>query len=103
MDLILTGRAVSAAEALQMGLVNRVVKKGGALEAATALAKELAAFPQACMNADRASAYLQADLPLEQAMLQEFRDGLTALESEGAEGAARFASGRGRHGSFDDL
>jgi enoyl-CoA hydratase len=103
LDLILTGRAVSAQEALAMGLVNRVVKKGGAREAATALARELAAFPQACMNADRLSAIRQEGLSLEAALLQEFKGGLDALMNEGAAGAQRFASGKGRHGRFDDL
>src|SRR5579871_5143955 len=61
LDLVLTGRAVGAAEALQIGLVNRVVKKGESRVAAEALAAELAAFPQACLRADRASAYEQSD------------------------------------------
>lgn len=101
MDLILTGRPVSAAEALAMGLVNRVVKNGEARAAATKLARELAAFPQACMNADRLSAYRQHGLSLEAALLQEFKGGLAALYSEGAQGAQRFAEGSGRHGSFE--
>src|SRR5262245_3051243 len=48
LDLILTGRPVDAREALGMGLVNRVVKKGSARESAEQLARELAALPQAC-------------------------------------------------------
>ncbi|MDG5976794.1 enoyl-CoA hydratase [Hydrogenophaga taeniospiralis CCUG 15921] len=68
MDLILTGRQVDAAEALQMGLANRVVPTGQAREAAIALAQQLAAFPQATMRADRESAYAQWDLPLGEAL-----------------------------------
>jgi enoyl-CoA hydratase len=101
LDLILTGRPVSAREALGMGLVNRVVPRGGARQAAEALARELASFPQACMNADRRSAYDQAGLSLEAALLQEFQGGVQVLESESLAGATRFARGAGRHGSFE--
>ncbi|QSQ19257.1 crotonase/enoyl-CoA hydratase family protein [Pyxidicoccus parkwayensis] len=101
LDLILTGRPVSAQEALAMGLVNRVVPKGQAREAAEALAREVAAFPQACMNADRASAYEQAGLGLEEALRQEFERGVKVLESESIAGATRFARGAGRHGKFE--
>ncbi|WP_375770962.1 crotonase/enoyl-CoA hydratase family protein [Archangium gephyra] len=101
LDLILTGRPVSAQEALGMGLVNRVVPRGGAREAAEQLARDIAAFPQACMNADRRSAYEQAGLPLEAALLQEFQRGIQVLEKESLTGAKRFADGAGRHGSFE--
>ena len=99
MDLILTGRKVEAAEALQMGLCNRVVPKGGALQAAMELANQLAAFPQQTMLADRMSAYAQWDLPLSQALHQEWERGKHCI-TEGLQGAARFASGAGRHGKF---
>ena len=99
MDLILTGRKVEAAEALQMGLANRVVPKGGALAAALALATQLAAFPQSTMLADRASAYAQWNLPLAQALHQEWERGKHCI-GEGLQGAARFAAGAGRHGEF---
>ncbi|HEY4238894.1 MAG TPA: crotonase/enoyl-CoA hydratase family protein [Kofleriaceae bacterium] len=98
LDLILTGRAVGADEALAMGLVNRLAPKGEALAAARTLAAELAALPQAAMLADRASAYAQHDLALDAALAQELAGGVTAL-AEGAAGAARFAAGEGRHGS----
>lgn len=101
LDLILTGRPVSAQEALAMGLVNRVVAPGEARAAAEALALELAAFPQACLRADRRSAYAQHGLSLEEALSQELVGGVAALEAEGLEGAARFAAGAGRHGSFE--
>ena len=99
MDLILTGRKVEADEALRMGLCNRVVAMGGALEAALALATQLAAFPQATMLADRASAYAQWDLPLPEALHQEWEHGKHCLH-DGLQGAARFAAGAGRHGKF---
>ncbi|HWO26362.1 MAG TPA: crotonase/enoyl-CoA hydratase family protein [Kofleriaceae bacterium] len=97
LDLILTGRGAPAQEALAMGLVNRVVPKGQALAAAKALAHELAALPQAAMRADRMSAYLQHDLPMAEALMQELELGSRAL-AEAVQGAARFASGAGRHG-----
>jgi enoyl-CoA hydratase len=97
LDLILTGRAVSAAEALAIGLVNRVVPAGGALAAARQLAHELAALPQAALRADRMSAYLQHDRTLEEALLQELELGSRALV-EAVQGAASFSAGAGRHG-----
>lgn len=99
MDLILTGRKVEAAEALAMGLANRVVPRGTAREAAMALAEQLARFPQATMNADRLSAYRQWDLPLPQALHQEWERGRHCI-AEGLQGALRFADGTGRHGAF---
>ncbi|GAB1382632.1 MAG TPA: crotonase/enoyl-CoA hydratase family protein [Ottowia sp.] len=101
LDLILTGRPVGADEALAMGLVNRVVPCGGALQAALRLAHELAAFPQQCLLADRASAYAQWDLPLAEALRHEGVQGVPMVAAEGAAGAARFAGGAGRHGQFD--
>lgn len=100
LDLILTGRGVGAEEALQMGLCNRVCEPGRAIESALELARQLAAFPQRCLRADRLSAYAQWDLPMAQAMLEETRGGLRVIESgETVLGAARFAAGDGRHGS----
>ncbi|WP_030687927.1 crotonase/enoyl-CoA hydratase family protein [Streptomyces sp. NRRL B-1347] len=101
MDLILTGRPVDAAEALGMGLVNRVVPKGTARAAAERLAAEIAAFPQTCLRHDRLSAREQHGLPEQQALAGELRHGLHAL-AEAAEGAARFTAGAGRHGAFGD-
>ncbi len=99
MDLILTGRKVEAPEALQMGLCNRVVPTGASLPAAMELARQLAAFPQATMLADRSSAYAQWDLPLRQALHQEWERGKGCLD-DALDGAARFAAGVGRHGKF---
>jgi enoyl-CoA hydratase len=100
LDMILTGRPVDAREALSMGLVNRVVEPGGALAEARAIARSIAAFPQQCMLADRASAYAQWDLPLAEALRQEGRKGAPMVAAEGAAGARRFAAGAGRHGRF---
>jgi enoyl-CoA hydratase len=99
LDLILTGRPVKAAEAIQMGLANRVVPRGQARAAAEELAREIAAFPQVCMRGDRRSAHEQFDLTIEEALQNEFRHGLRALEHAG-EGVQRFSQGAGRHGKF---
>jgi enoyl-CoA hydratase len=101
LDLILTGRPVGAGEALAMGLVNRVAPHGQARQAAEALARELARFPQVCLRNDRLSAYEQFDLTWEQALANEFQHGLVSLRAEGTAGAQRFAGGLGRHGSFN--
>jgi len=100
LDLILTGRPVSADEALGMGLVNRVTADGAALQEALLLARQIAAFPQACMLVDRKSAYAQWDLPLADALRQEGAWGVPIVAAEGVQGAARFAAGAGRHGAF---
>lgn len=103
LDLILTGRAVDAKEALAMGLCNRIAPKGQARAEAWKLAREIARFPQLCMKTDRMSAYKQWDLDLVEALKNEGREGLVPLRAEAKAGAARFASGKGRSGSFEDL
>ncbi len=102
MDLILTGRPVGAEEALAMGLANRVVADGEALDAAVELARQIAAFPQTCLRTDRRSALDQWDLAWDQAIANETRLGRhTIAVGETAAGAARFAAGAGRGGSFE--
>lgn len=102
LDLILTGRGVSGLEALAMGLANRIVDPGSALEEAVALGKQLAAFPQGCLRADRLSAYEQWSMPMRDALEMEVNRGMEVIRSgETRDGATRFAEGAGRHGSFD--
>lgn len=103
MDLILTGRAVSATEARNMGLINRIAPTGAALDHAVALARELARFPQTCMRQDRLSALEQEGLTETDAMANEHAHGAISLMADTMIGAATFARGAGRHGSFDDL
>jgi enoyl-CoA hydratase len=99
MDLILTGRPVAAAEALAIGLVDRVVPKGTAREAAIELGLQLDELPQVAMRHDRLSAIEQWGLDHDAALRNEVRHGLAAIrDGETAAGAARFASGAGRHG-----
>ncbi|KAH7406493.1 ClpP/crotonase-like domain-containing protein [Phaeosphaeria sp. MPI-PUGE-AT-0046c] len=105
MDLILTGRAVSAQEALAMGLANRVVPNGTAFEEAMKIAEQLVGFPQECMNRDRTSAYNAAfgDGSFEEKMRFEFENAKDVLDKESVDGARRFASGVGRSGRFEKL
>jgi enoyl-CoA hydratase len=91
-----------ATEALDIGLVHRVVPSGTVRDAAEKLARELAEFPQVCMRGDRLSAYEQFDLSFAQAMTNEFNHGRLALAEETSAGAKKFAGGAGRHGSFEE-
>ena len=100
LDLILTGRPVPAAEALAMGLVDRVVPAGQARIAAERLALELAALPQACLRSDRAATLEGISLPAGDAMANEFLHGLRVLSAPGfAAGVERFRDGAGRGGA----
>lgn len=98
--MILTGRPVKADEALSMGLANRVVPDGSALDAAWDLAATLAGFPQKCLLADRASALHQWDLSAHEALVAEGAGGYPVVFEEALEGAKRFKGGAGRHGQF---
>jgi enoyl-CoA hydratase len=100
LDLILTGRAVPAAEALSIGLLDRVVPPGQARAAAEDLARELAALPQACLRSDRAATLEGVSLPAGDAMANEFLHGLGVLSAPGfAAGVQRFRDGAGRGGA----
>lgn len=101
LDMILTGRPVDAKEAHAMGLANRVVPAGEALNTALSLAEQLAAFPQTCLRGDRRSVFEQWGLHESAALANEFEHGLKTLASgETQRGAADFAGGIGRHGAF---
>ncbi len=103
MDLILTGRKVTAEESLRIGLCDRVVARGMVRAAAEDLAREIARFPQAALKADRQSAYESFGLDLRAAMIHEWTGGVASFAMEGAAGAGRFAQGRGRRGDFADI
>ena len=103
LNMILTGREVGAREAFEWGLANRLVPAGQALPAALDLARQLARFPQLCLRSDRRSSYEQWGQDLAVALAGEARLGLPALQAEGRAGAARFADGKGRGGSFGNL
>jgi enoyl-CoA hydratase/carnithine racemase len=104
LDMILTGRAVGAAEALGWGLANRVVGKGKALKEALVLAEMLVQFPQGCLNVDRGSCYFAAyeAKSFEGALANEFHEGIKVIGKESVEGAVRFSKGEGRHGVFKE-
>jgi len=100
LDMILTGRAVSAVEAKQMGLVDRVVPDGRVREAAEQLAREIAALPQSCLRSDRMSALEGLSLGHDDAMANEFAHGIAVLADPGVvEGVSRFRGGAGRGGT----
>lgn len=102
LDLILTGRGVSGDEARMMGLANRLTEPGDALASAMELARQLAGFPQGCLRSDRRSSYEQWGMTMDEALENEMRLGFAVIRSgETQQGAARFAAGEGRHGSFD--
>jgi len=101
LDMILTGRGVSGLEALTMGLANRLVPRGTALEAAITLATELSRFPQHCLRSDRLSSYEQWSLPMPEALRNETRHGLDVIQSpEMTTGIRHFVEGQGRHGNL---
>ena len=101
LDMILTGRPVDAAEAVAIGLANRLAPEGGALAAAQTLARDIAHFPALCMRTDRMSAYRQWDFDLVDALRFEGREGAKPLKAEAVAGAGRFAGGAGRGGRVD--
>jgi enoyl-CoA hydratase len=99
MDLILTGRAVDAQEALSIGLVNRVVSKGTAREAAERLAADLAVLPQTCLRQDRLSTIESLSLGHDDAIANEFAHGMTSFSDPAMlQGVMSFRHGAGRHG-----
>ena len=103
LDLILTGRPVDAAEALEIGLANKVVPAGQARTAAANIAQHIASFPQLCVRTDRASAYAAFDADLPSALRAEAVAGEAPVLEGAREGAARFAAGVGRRGTFDNI
>jgi enoyl-CoA hydratase len=100
LDLILTGRGVSGDEALRMGLANQLVEPGATLDAALALARDIASRPQAALRSDRRSSYEQWSLPLDEALRNEYRHGMATLETgELVDGLERYAAGGWRAAS----
>lgn len=103
LEIIMTGRKVEADEALRIGLCEKLVAKGQARAAAEAMAQEIVRFPQGAMLADRASAIAGHGLPVREALAHEWERGVRTIATEGAAGAGRFASGKGRGGDFGEI
>jgi enoyl-CoA hydratase/carnithine racemase len=100
LDMIINGRGVPAAEALEIGLVNQVVPNGSARAAAEQLARDIAALPQACLRSDRQSVLEGLSLTHDEAMANEFRHGMAVIAGPGVvEGVSRFRGGAGRGGA----
>lgn len=101
LDMLLTGRAVGADEAIAIGLATRKVARGTARAEAEALARQIAGFPPIAMTSDRQSAYESFDRDQASAVRREMELSLAARRQESQKGAARFAGGEGRHGKFE--
>ena len=67
MEMALTGRLYSAAEAERFGLVNRVVAEGRALEEAQTLAKTVAQHSAPTLAIGKRAFYAQIERPLDEA------------------------------------
>ncbi|MFO4632321.1 MAG: crotonase/enoyl-CoA hydratase family protein [Actinomycetota bacterium] len=98
LEIILTGRQVMAEECERIGLCEYVVDDGLSRQKAEELANQIASFPQACVQADRRSVFMQEGLPTRAALIEEWLNGQPILAQEGISGANRFAQGEGRHG-----
>lgn len=98
MEMILTGREVTADEAYVIGLVNVIVPEGSALERAVLLAESIAVHPQATVRSDRSAVLGGLGLPVRDALELERRIGATVMEVAAA-GADKFAAGAGRSGA----
>ena len=102
LDMLITGRGVNADEAIDWGLATRRAAKGQTRQVAEELALQIAGFPQIAMRSDRMSAYKQAGQTMEDAVRTEKELSQEAKAIEASEGAARFATGAGRHGEFSE-
>jgi enoyl-CoA hydratase len=103
LEIIMTGRKVTAEECYRIGLAEKVVPHGHAREAAEAMAQEIARFPQECMRSDRLSAYRAWGKPVREGLESEWATSAGIVKAEGIRGATRFAEGKGRHGDFKDI
>jgi enoyl-CoA hydratase len=103
MEIIMTGRKVTAEESARIGLCETVVPHGQARQAAEAMAQEIARFPQACMRSDRLSAYRAWGKSVREGLESEWATSAPIVKAEGIAGAERFAKGKGRHGDFENI
>ena len=103
LEIIMTGRKVTAEESYRIGLCEKVVPHGKAREAAEAMAQEIARFPQECMRSDRLSAYRAWGKSVREGLESEWLTSAGIVKAEGIRGATRFSEGKGRHGDFGDI
>ncbi len=100
LEIILTGRKVTAEESIRIGLCEYIVEDGKSREKAEEIAHQIAGFPQSCLRADRRSTIGQNGLSVNDGLIQEWQNGLPELRKEGLVGAVKFKNGKGRHGEF---
>ncbi|MEM9060404.1 MAG: crotonase/enoyl-CoA hydratase family protein [Pseudomonadota bacterium] len=103
LEIAMTGRKVTSEECYRIGLCEKVVGHGEARDAAEAMAREIARFPQQAVLADRRSIIETRGMPVHEALKHEWAHGKDAIRNEGAAGAARFRDGVGRHGDFERI
>jgi enoyl-CoA hydratase/carnithine racemase len=95
MDFLMRKRIVSAAGALELGLVHDVVEPDELLDRALDLARELAEGPQVAMRLLKRSIYAAAELPMAQAMEDiALRTAISDHHADAREGARAFREKR---------
>jgi enoyl-CoA hydratase/carnithine racemase len=95
MELVLTGRRISAAEARELGIVNRVVPADGWLEAAVELADVVARRPPLAVRLGKQAVLAADETPLTAGLDQERRlYELTMATEDRVEGMSAFIKKR---------
>jgi enoyl-CoA hydratase len=95
LDLLLSGRHITAAEALQIGLVTRVVPAADLMTEATTLASELAVKPPIAVRYIIEAVNRGLDMPLDKAQfLEATLFGLVASTDDMREGTSAFLEKR---------
>lgn len=95
MELVLTGRTISAERAYEMGLVNAVVARERVLERALALAETIAAMPPVAVKLAKESVLTALDTPLDVGLMHERRNFSLLFSTEDQqEGMAAFLEKR---------
>jgi len=95
LELLLTGAAITAERAAEIGLINRLTEEGGALECAMALAATIATNGPLAIAATKEIARSSADWTLEQGWARQAE--ITApvfASADATEGATAFAEKR---------
>lgn len=103
LEITMTGRKVTAEECYRIGLCEKIVPEGKALDAALEMAHEIARFPSEAMLADRKSIIENHGATIRDGLRREWANGIDSTINQGTAGAARFAAGKGRSGDFGDI